>query len=58
MEDIEVMIMDEEKLDISVIEYFVFGIDFDKKIKKKLFVFFKYLFGGESFIEVVELIIR
>ncbi|XP_068700607.1 uncharacterized protein [Montipora capricornis] len=50
--------MDEEKLDISVIEHFASGIDLDKKTKKKLLALFKYLAGGESPIEAVELTIR
>ena len=58
MEDIEATIMDEEKLDISVIEHFASGIDLDKKTKKKLLALFKYLSGGESPIEAVELTIR
>lgn len=49
--------MGEELVDISVIEYFKIGELLDKKKKRKIFDLFKFLGGGESFIEVVELIV-
>lgn len=50
--------MDEEKLDISIIQHFASGVGLDKKKKKKLLALFKYLAGGESPIEAVELTVR
>ena len=50
--------MDEEKLDISIIQHFASGVGLDKKKKRKLLSLFKYLAGGESPIEAVELTVR
>ena len=50
--------MDAEKLDISIIQHFASGVGLDKKKKKKLLALFKYLAGGESPIEAVELTVR
>lgn len=50
--------MDEETVDISVIEHFASGVSLDKKTKKRLLALFKYLAGGESPIEAVELTVR
>ena len=50
--------MEEENLDISVVKYFQSGDALDKKKKRKLLSLFKYLAGGESPIEAVELTVR
>lgn len=50
--------MGEGVIDISVIEYFQKGISLDKKKKRKILDLFKYLAGGESPIEAVELTVR
>ena len=50
--------MGEGTIDISVIEYFKTGISLDKKKRRKILDLFKYLAGGESPIEAVELTVR
>lgn len=50
--------MGEETVDISVIEYFRTGEALDKKKRRKILDLFKYLAGGESPIEAVELTVR
>ena len=50
--------MGEESVDISVIEYFKTGQSLDKKNKRKILDFFKFLGGGESPTEAVELTVR
>lgn len=50
--------MGEETVDISVIEHFRTGTSLDKKKKKKILDLFKYLAGGDSPIEAVELTVR
>ena len=50
--------MGEGMVDISVIEHFKTGISLDKKKKRKILDLFKYLAGGESPIEAVELTVR
>lgn len=50
--------MGEESVDISIIEYFKTGESLDKKKKKKILDLFKFLAGGESPTEVVELTVR
>lgn len=45
-------------MDISVIEHFKSGISLDKKKRRKILELFKYLAGGESPIEAVELTVR
>lgn len=45
-------------MDISVIEYFRTGEALDKKKRRKILDLFKYLAGGESPIEAVELTVR
>jgi len=50
--------MGEGAIDISVIEYFQTGISLDKKKRRKILDLFKYLAGGESPIEAVELTVR
>ena len=50
--------MGEETVDISVIEYFKTGASLDKKKKRKILDLFKYLAGGDSPIEAVELTVR
>ena len=50
--------MSEETVDISVIEYFRTGEALDKKKRRKILDLFKYLAGGESPIEAVELTVR
>lgn len=50
--------MEEAKVDISVIEHFKSGISLDKKKRRKILELFKYLAGGESPIEAVELTVR
>ena len=50
--------MDDERVDISVIQDFASGVSLDKKTQRKLFALFKYLAGGESPIEAVELTVR
>lgn len=50
--------MGEESVDISVIEYFKTGESLDKKKKRKILDLFKFLGGGESPTEAVELTVR
>ena len=50
--------MGEESVDISVIEYFKTGQSLDKKNKRKILDLFKFLGGGESPTEAVELTVR
>lgn len=50
--------MEEAKVDIGVIEHFKSGISLDKKKRRKILELFKYLAGGESPIEAVELTVR
>jgi len=50
--------MGEGAIDISVIEYLQTGISLNKKKRRKILALFKYLVGGESPIEAVELTVR
>lgn len=50
--------MGDESVDIIVIEYFKTGESLDKKKKRRILDFFKFLGGGESPTEAVELTLR
>ncbi|XP_078373352.1 uncharacterized protein LOC144656965 [Oculina patagonica] len=50
--------MGEGTVDISVIDHFKAGTSLDKKKKRKILDLFKYLAGGDSPIEAVELTVR
>ena len=50
--------MGDESVDIIVIEYFKTGESLDKKKKRRILDFFKFLGGGESPTEALELTLR
>ena len=47
-----------QDIDLGVIELFRAGVPLEKKRRKRILDFFKYLSGGESPLEAVELTLR